>query len=440
MQTSNVHFLGISEQSLSATAAIASNKGYLVTGCDKAPPQELSKNLQQLFISRDHAVSHINDINYLVVAPALLKQEPNHIEITAARKKNIPVITWEEFVGKHLTIDTFLIAVAGTHGKSTTTAMIGLLLEDAGFEPTVLLDEVVPSWGHNYRIGTSKYMIVEIDELSETFLYYSPDILIVTNIETNHPEYFKSFDQLKQSFRELMCSSKKNVVVNLSDHGIIETIDKGLDCTIHGFHGVNDQGFILDYSKTLIDFPLKIPGEFNIYNASAVFYIGLLLEIDSHIIKHSLMNYQGINRRFEFMGLYKQAHVYTDFADHPTELQVTMIAAREKFPTNRLILVFQPYSSLKTKLLYHEFVDVFQTLPVDVIYVVDTYSPVIEAQEGIDSKQLVNSINKDHVMYLDNEKQFSHFSEINPTDILFFIGSGDIYFKAQKLLELSHST
>lgn len=245
----------------------------------------------------------------------------------------------------------------------------------------------------------------------------------------DHPEYFKNLEAVKESFKKFLESTKQKIVANLSDPGVKQTL------SIHP-KGVN---ITIDYSKHLIDFPLQIPGQFNTMNASAVFQVGLILGIDPAMIKKSLQNYQGVSKRFEYIGNYKGAKVYSDFGHHPTEIKVTMEAARQKFPKQRILLIYQPHMFSRTKTLFNKFVQVFSQLPVDKIFLMDIY-PSREVDMGlVNSKQLVEAIQKrmvPSVLYIGETKQVLEKlkPEIKPRDIVFFMSAGDTDKLAKELV------
>ncbi len=225
MNPLHVHFLGIGGSGASAIAAIAKAQGFKISGCDKSPHNEFTKVFSEDELLEGHSISHLGGgtgerIDILAVTPAIFTADPDNEEVKAAKEKGIRVMTWQEFMGEFLEKDKFVIAVCGTHGKSTTTAMIGLMLEDLDLDPTVELGAVVPRWGGNFRIGKSKYFISEADEFNNNFLVTHPDIAVVTTIEMDHPETFKDFTEYSQSFFNFLCQTKQTVVANLSDSGV----------------------------------------------------------------------------------------------------------------------------------------------------------------------------------------------------------------------------
>ncbi len=387
-----VHFLGIGGSGASAAASIAQAQGFEVSGCDLAPNNEFTTKFQPDQLLVDHDPVHLEGVNILTITPAITSLDPNNPELLAAEEKGIEVLTWQHFMGKYLQKDKFVIAVCGTHGKTTTTAMIALMLEDAGMDPTVILGAIVPRWNANYRVGKSKYFVVEADEYNDNFLPTHPDISVVTNIEMDHPEYFKDFDAYKDSFKKFLSQTK---------------------------------GHIIDKPK-LIDFPLQIPGEFNRWNASAAFQVGLLLGIDPGTIKKSLGNYLGVGRRFEYLGKFSGAKVYTDFGHHPTEIKTTMEAAREKFLNQKIWLIYEPHMFTRTKAFFDDFVKVFKEIPVDKIIITDIYQSR-EVDKGlVNSQQLADAVNKENVSYVSKTELKDALYNVGEEDVLFFMGAGDI--------------
>ena len=391
-----VHFLGIGGSGASAVAALAQAEGFEVTGCDLEPHNEFTTHFKSSQLFEGHDPSHLEGVDILAVTPAIFSLDPDNGELKAAKN----VMTWQQFLGEYLTKGKFVIAVCGTHGKTTTTAMIAQMLEDANLDPTVELGAINPKWGKNFRVGKGKYLVLEADEFNDNFLHFKPDITIVTNIEMDHPEYFKDLAEVRKSFEEFKKQSKN-------------IIDKP--------------------NPKLITFPLKVPGYFNILNASFAFQTGLLLRLSPQVIKKSLQNYSGVSRRFEYIGEYNGAKVYSDFGHHPTEIKVTVEAVREKFPNKRILLIYQPHMFSRTKALFDDFVKVFKQIPADKIFIMDIY-PSREIDTGlVSSKQLVESINKPSVIYSENVLDKLK-SEIKPGDIVFFMSAGDTDKLAKQLL------
>ncbi|MBI2018643.1 hypothetical protein HYS96_02945 [Candidatus Daviesbacteria bacterium] len=424
-----IHFLGIGGSGASAAAAIAQDCGYVVTGCDLEPHNEFTTQFKNSQLLTGHSASHLTSgkvdpdligVDILAITPAITSLDPDNPELMEAEKLGIPILTWQQFLGEYLTKGKFVIAVAGTHGKTTTCAMIAKILEDAGLDPTVELGAIVPWWKTNYRVDKGKpvlsdpersrgrverYFVVEADEFNDNFLHLKPDIAVVTNIEMDHPEYFKNFEAVKKSFAKFESQSKK-------------VFDKP--------------------NPRLIKFTLKIPGEFNVANASLALQVGLALGLDPKIIKKSLASYNGVGRRFEYIGQFNRAKVYSDFGHHPTEIKATMEAAREKFPKSRILLVYQPHMFSRTKYLFGDFVKVFRQISVDKIFIMDIY-PSREVDTGLTSSpKLVEAVGKDNVLYIGSPAETLEKlkPEIKRDDIVFFMSAGDTDKLAKELVNL----
>ncbi|MDO8618702.1 MAG: UDP-N-acetylmuramate--L-alanine ligase [Candidatus Daviesbacteria bacterium] len=435
-----VHFLGIGGSGTSAAASIAQAQGYEVTGCDLEPHNEFTAHFDPNILLTGHDPKHLSGVEVLAVTPAIYSLDPHNMELFAAKDKNIKILTWQQFLGEYLTDSMTTITVCGTHGKSTTTAMIATLLEDAGLDPTVELGGIIPKWGTNYRVGKGKYFVVEADEFNDNFLSFKPTISVVTNIEMDHPEYFKDFSAVKQSFAKFLSSTKQTIVANLKDPGVrdvIASVTKQSNPEIATSPSAPRNDRIADYSKHLIDFPLQIPGEFNILNASAVYQVGLLIGIDPQKIKMSLSNFTGLARRFELIGQFNGAQVYSDFGHHPTEIKVTLDALRQKFPEKKLWVIYQPHMFSRTKALFDDFVNVFKGAPVDGIVILDIY-PSRELDTGtVNSKQLVKAVARKNVEYSTWEEfKKNYISYFSDKDIIFFMGAGDTDKFAKELVNL----
>lgn len=447
-----VHFLGIGGSGASAVASIASSLGFEVTGCDLNPQSEFTTDFSEEKLFKGHSETHLKPqnvilekagittqadgegslIDILAVTPAILSKDPNNPELLEAKKLGVKIMTWQEFMGEFLEKDKFVIAVCGTHGKSTTTAMIGLMLEEAGLDPTVELGAVVPKWGKNYRIGKSRYFVTEADEFNDNFLSTQPDITVLTTIEMDHPEYFKDFEAVKQSFLKFLYQTKKKIIANLEDEGVREVME-----VFQKNKEKQHDPELIDYSKSSIHFGLKVPGAYNELNATAVMQVGLSIGVGAEIIRKSLMAYGGISRRFEYLGEFREAKVYSDFGHHPTEIKVTVEALRQKFPDKKIWLVYEPHMFSRTKSLFSEFVKVFRELPVDQVLIMDIYASREQEDEEMNSRKLAQAIDRRHVSYLgkgEDVKQLLSVS-VNSGDIIFFQGAGDIDKVARSLVE-----
>lgn len=426
MRKLKVHFLGIAGSGQSAIAQIAAAEGFEISGCDSVVDNEFTKNFDKKILHRGHSADHLKDVDILSVTPAIFSADPKNPEVQFAREKNIPILTWQEFMGRYLQKDKFVIAVCGTHGKSTTTAMIGRLLEDAGLDPTVELGALVQRWEANFRIGKSKYFICEADEFNENYLQYHPNITVVTNIEMDHPETFSNLLAVEKSFEKFLGQTKQTIVANLTDANVAHVLKEVMK---------SSKVSAVDYSKNKLDLDMLVPGRHNQLNALAAFQVGVLLGIDPYIIKFSLENFTGISRRFELLGQINGALTLTDFAHHPTEISATIEAAKERYRGKKIWVIFQPHMYSRTKALFKEFVQTFKNLPVERLILLDIYKAREDPIEGVKSEKIVEEVNKKSVIYSSESDLKKLLGKADKNTVIFFIGAGPIDQLARSLIE-----
>jgi UDP-N-acetylmuramate--alanine ligase len=412
--------MGVGGAGCSAVFAIAHHFGYQVSGCDnEAKSIYLDHNLAKL-VSVGHSPDHLKGVDLLVYSPAIPAYDPQNEELLAAKKKGIETVPWEQFVSKELLPDKFVIAVAGTHGKSTVTAMVAAILEKAGLDPTCLVGAVVDAWGRNYRVGKSKYFIIEADEYSEKFLLFPAAIAAITNIEFDHPEYFGDFENLKEAFGKFVKTLKKRSILITGPRVELE----------------NPNGETIKVSKPA-NFNLKMVGEFNQLNAAVAAAVAEKLGVREEIIKKVLESFSGLARRFEFKGEEKEVLVFDDYAHHPTAVLATAKAAREKFPNQKIWLVFQPHLYSRTKALFKEFIESFKGSPVDEIIITDIFGAREKDTGEVSSADLVRDIKGKQVKYLPSLEEAATYitKETFAGDVVVTMGAGDIYKLPELLLK-----
>ena len=404
--------MGVGGAGCSAAFAIAKAQGFDVNGCDiETTSPYLDKKLSNL-VKTGHSPGHLVDVSVVVYSPAVVSLDSENEEITEARKKGLEVLSWDRFVAKELLKDRFVIAVAGTHGKGTVTAMIGVILEKAGLDPTCLVGAVVSSWGKNYRIGKSKYFVIEADEYSEKFLNFIPNIAVITNIEFDHPEYFKNFAHLEEAFKKFV----DNLPINSS-----LVIGAGVNLE-------NKKGETIKAVDPL-ELNLKMIGEFNQYNAALAAAVAEELNIKKEQIFKTLDNFKGLERRFEFIGDEKGVLVFDDYAHHPTAITKTLKAIREKFPDKKIRVVYQPHLYTRTKVFFDGFVKSFSEAPVDEIILVDIFAAREKNNVGISSGDLAKFIKGNKAKYLSSLDEAANYLAKNAAagDVILTMGAGDIY-------------
>ena len=429
----HLHFIGIEGSGASAVAALAKEQGYRVSGCDRNLTGEYSSLFSPEAVFVEHSIEHLKEVDAVILSPAIEIADPNNTELKAARDMNLEIMTWQQFLGRVLAKDKQVIAVCGTHGKSTTTAMLAKILEDADMDPTVVLGAKVREWGRNYRVGKSKFLVVEADEYNNNFMSYHPNLTIVTNIDADHLEFFKDFEHIEQSFEDFLVKTKDTVIANMADSHVAEVVKWAMKKSAIE---------VMDFNKVMVDFDLKLPGEFNIANAKAAFQAGLLLGIEPGRMQESLNSFTGIGRRFEKLGEKKGIEYYSDFAHHPREVAVTLEAARQKFPTQKIVLIFQPHLYSRTKNLFDDFVDVFKKALVDQIFVTDIFASRENDPGDISSRMLVENTNMGTVNYIPTVEEAliqmrsdrSDKIGIDQNMVVIVMGAGDIDQKSRKFL------
>lgn len=412
-QNKKVHFMGIGGAGLSAVAALAEAFGWEISGCDLDSNSPFLESLKRkgLIFYNQHSSSHLENTNLLAISPAIESLNAENEEVRIAREKDIPVLIGEEFLAKYLILDKKVIAIAGTHGKSTTTAMVSQVLTEAGLDPVCLVGAIVNDWGKNYRVGKGGYFIIEADEFQEKFLLYSPFIAVITAVEMDHPEYFKDLAAVRSAFEKFAGQVKEKGYLVLGRNTNIKAGPR------------NKVAF------TERKFNLRVIGKFNEDNASLAFEVGKLLKIDEEAVRGSLEKFNGVGRRFEFKGEEKGIKVFEDYAHHPTAIKVTTEAVKENFPGSRVWIIYQPHLFTRTFVLKKDFIDTFNSLSADFVILADIYAAREENKFGISSSDLAKEINKENVKYVgDFEKIALYLAErAVSNDIILVMGAGDIY-------------
>ena len=395
-----VHFVGIGGSGVAGVAKLAEKMGYEVTGCDLEASTAYAKNIFQ-----GHDVDHIKNVDLVVASPAVFYQNSKHPEFIEAQKRKI-LMSWQEFLGKYLLQNKKLICIAGTHGKSTTTAMAGKMLIDNGFDPIVVLGANVPEWGGSSRFGQGEYAIVEADEFNNNFLNYHPEIAVINNIEFDHPDFFKNEKEVKESFEKF----KNNLV--------------GRKLLITEKDSLNKR------------FNLKIFGEHNQKNANMVFLLGKALGIDEEKIIQSIESFRGIGRRMELIGERNGIKVYDDYAHHPTAIATTLRGVREKYPKAKILVINEPHGYKRTKALLENYKGVFDAADKVII------GPIFQARDEKD-----DSVTPELVAKTSNHKDavgFDSFDKIIENckliignyDVVVVMGAGKSYLWAREILSI----
>jgi UDP-N-acetylmuramate--alanine ligase len=404
-----IHFVGIAGAGMSGIAEVLVNQGFEVSGSDIAE-NRTSNYLRGLGITvyGDHDASQVEGADVLVMSSAVSEDNP---EVQAARELRIPVVPRAEMLAELMRFRRG-IAVAGTHGKTTTTSLTTSLLAEAGMDPTFVIGGLLNAWGSNARLGTGKYLVAEADESDGSFLLLQPVVALVTNIDRDHLEsYDHSFDNLKKAFLEFLhhLPFYGAAVLCLDDEFVAEMLPSVTRAVVtYGLSGeadirgsdISQQGRMMHFNVHLpndsqvIPVSLNLPGEHNVRNALGAIAIAWELGVDIATVTGSLSGFKGIGRRFAEVGRFdiagREVTVIEDYGHHPSELAATMSAARNGWPERRIVTVFQPHRFSRTNDLFDEFSQVLADS--DVLVLTDIYAAGEKPIDGIDSGALCQSV------------------------------------------------
>lgn len=424
-----IHLIGIGGIGVSALARYYLGKSAKISGSDLAASeitQALKKLGAKIYIGSHNPKCLTPDVKQVVYSPAVLPDNP---EIIVAKKLGIQCLSYPQALGD-LTKKYFTIAVAGSHGKSTVAAMIGILLTKAGLDPTVIVGTKVKEFGDsNCRVGKGQYLVIEADEHFASFLNYWPKIIVLTTLEPDHLDYYKNFKNYILAFKKFISHlPKKGILIgNRDDKNISSTFSAAVE---------NVRWYSLrDGESEKLKKTLKIPGEFNVSNALAALAVARILKIPDKISFKALSEYKGSWRRFEIKKATISNHQFTiinDYAHHPTQIRVTLKAARKMFPKRKIWCVFQPHQYQRTYYLWNDFVKALKEAPVDKLIITDIYGVAgredKKIKEKINSKKLIETINQPWAIYLPKEKIIEYLKRnLRGGEVVIIMGAGDIY-------------
>lgn len=375
----HVYCSGVGGIGMSYVARYLHAEGHKVTGVDAADRDTMAKLRDmgmEMYVGHDHPVPE--DVDLVLASPAVLIANP--VDIRSARERGVPVKTWQEYLGT-ITKKHDTVAICGTHGKSTTTAMLGVAMQELQMDPTVMVGTMVPAFDHtNLRLGKAPWLILEADEFHENFLSYTPKFILCTGVEPDHLDYFKSEDKYRMAFINFFMRLPKDgaVFYHAGDTSVEDVITRA------GVRGIPIE---------MKNIPLKVPGLHNRANATLV---AGFLEAQGSAPEQAiqaLQHFTGTWRRQEHVGSTSQgAQIYDDYAHHPTEIKATLSALREAHPHAELVAVFQPHQYSRTRLLFDDFAGAF--CDADKVYLMDIYESrdTEEDKKAVSSEQLAKKI------------------------------------------------
>ena len=417
------HFIGIGGIGISAIARMMLKNGVRVSGSDRASSpitEELKKIGAKIHIGQK-ASQVPPDADLVVYTIAIPEDNP---ELKRARELGIPLLTYPQALGA-VSKKRFTIAVSGTHGKTTTTAMIGKIFGDAKKDPTVVVGSLLKDAKSNLIAGRGKYFIAEACEYRRSFLNLEPKIIVITNIDNDHLDYYKDLRDIQKAFSEFVSKlGKNNYLITDANNPKIKPVAKKAVCRV------------VDYEKeNLGDLKLLVPGKHNLANAKAALAAARIVGISKRTALKSLSSFSGTWRRFEFKGRTEAgAAVYDDYGHHPTEIEVTLLAAREfmkgkKDGPRKLTAVFHPHLYSRTKLLFEDFAKSFDLA--DRVLILPIYAAREKEDKSVSSEKLAAAIRKRgtpaKAVGSFKEAERILLKETGPQDLIMTIGAGDVY-------------
>lgn len=444
-----LHFVGIGGTGMCGIAEILWNLGYSVSGSDMRN-SESTDRLRKLGIKvfLEHKKENVAGADVLVISSAVKDTNP---EVVFARENKIPVIRRSEMLGELMRMK-FGIGVAGTHGKTTTTSMIGQVLTEAGLDPTIVVGGRVANLGSNAKLGQGEYLVAEADEFDRSFLRLTPTIAVVTTLEAEHLDYYKDLEEIKSVFTEFVNKVPfyGSVILCLDEATIQEIIPRierpivtyGLvpqaDLVAHSvlLKEIGSHFKVKHKDRDLGDISLSVPGMHNVKNCLAAICVGLGLEVPFAEIQKALSEFKGVGRRFEIKGTANGIMVVDDYAHHPTEIRATLKAARDGW-SKRTIAIFQPHLYSRTRDFHKEFGKSF--FDSDILIITEIYPAREEPIPGV-TGELVASQAREYghkeVFYIPEKEKVVPFLKkiLKSGDMVITLGAGDIFKVGEDLL------
>ncbi len=448
-----VHLVGIGGAGMSGIAEVLAANDFEVTGSD-LEASEVTKRLQRLGLKIyiGHQESNLKAAQLVVISSAI----PQHnVEVVAARERGIAVVRRAEMLAELMRLK-YGIAVAGTHGKTTTTSMIGTLLTEAGMDPTVIVGGRLRVSGTGARLGGSEYMVAEADEYDRSFLHLQPILAVITSIEAEHLDTYGDLSSIEDAFvefasrvpffgRVVVCLDEPNIQAilprlanrRITTYGTSPQADLTASEIEHGDGGVRFQ----IRHKTLGELGeiyLPMPGIHNVRNALAAVAVAMDLGVEFERIRQILAEFPGVHRRFERLGTWREATVVDDYAHHPSEVQATLVATRAAYPSSAIRAVFQPHLYSRTRDQAPAFGRAL--LSADQAVVVDIYGSREQPIEGVDAGLVVDEAKGSghrEVTWIPDWRDAVEIlrQRVEPGDVIITLGAGDIYQLAEQLVE-----
>ncbi|OGP74554.1 MAG: UDP-N-acetylmuramate--L-alanine ligase [Deltaproteobacteria bacterium RBG_16_50_11] len=446
----HIHFVGIGGIGMSGIAEVLLNLDYHISGSD-LKETEVTRRLKMLgcAISYGHRKENVKEADVVVISSAV---RPDNPEIRVAEERLIPVIPRAEMLAELMRMKVG-IAIAGTHGKTTTTSLIATVLAAGGLDPTVVIGGRLNSIGSNAKLGQGEFLVAEADESDGSFVKLMPTIAVVTNIDPEHLDYYSGIDQIRETFLNfinkipffglaVLCLDHPNVQSLLPrlkkrfvTYGLTTQADFQAKEIV--FDGLYTSFDVLQRQRELGRLKLRMPGLHNVYNALATVATAFELDIPFQVIQETLSEFSGIQRRFQIKGEKKGILIVDDYGHHPVEIMATLKAARTGWK-RRIVAVFQPHRYTRTQALFHDFLTAFYDA--NVLLLTEIYPAGEDRIEGVEAKALYEGIreygHKDVTFLPDKKEIVEHLLRIvTPGDLVITLGAGDIWQVSEELVK-----
>ncbi|HEY5402869.1 MAG TPA: UDP-N-acetylmuramate--L-alanine ligase [Pyrinomonadaceae bacterium] len=450
----HVHFVGIGGIGMSGIAEVLVNLGFRISGSD-LKASSVTDRLQRMGVEifEGHASENVGQPHVVVRSTAVRDDNP---EVVEANHRSIPVIPRAEMLAELMRLKPHTVAVAGSHGKTTTTSMVATVLGHAGLDPTMVVGGVVGAFGSNAHLGTSDLMVVEADESDRSFLMLTPTIAVVTNIDREHMDYYHDMDDVRGCFAKfvnsvpfygssVLCLDDPNVqaiIPLLERRRMTYGLSAQADVSAHGIRYDSDFGSTFTVwrgTDVVGDVNLRVPGMHNVYNSLAAIAVGFELEVSFEKIAEGLNSFTGAGRRFQAKGEVNGVLVVDDYGHHPTEVRATLAAAKLGSGGRRIVVLFQPHRYTRTHDLMQEFARSFNNA--DVLFITDIYAASEDPIEGVTSEALTNAIKRfghkevNYIGGLENAATLLR-DYVQPGDLVLTLGAGTVNRVSDQLVGL----
>ena len=447
----HIHFVGIGGIGMSGIAELLLNLGYKVSGSD-LKASDITDNLEKLggTIFVGHRADQISGADVVVISSAV---QGDNAEVVAAQQQSIPVIPRAEMLAELMRLK-YSVAIAGAHGKTTTTSIVASVLAEGGLDPTVVIGGKLKSIGTNAVLGQGDFIVAEADESDGSFLKFSPAIAVVTNIDREHLDFYKDLDDIKTVFLEfidrlpfyglaVLCldnESIQDLIPEIKKRYTTYGMSSQADFQIRdvNFEKQRSRFSVYRQGQKLGDIELNLPGVHNIYNATASIAVGIELDVPFAAIKSALETLEGVQRRLEIKGEVNGITVVDDYGHHPTEIKTTLDAIEKCWPENRKVVVFQPHRYSRTQALFDDFTRSFYQS--DTLLVLPIYGAGEKRIEGLSGHDLCEGIkahgHKEVFCAADTKSAITYLKKtLKPGDLLLTLGAGDVWKLGEQMLK-----